>query len=106
DLTMPPGAAKGLEAEIPKPPAFHGARFASVEAALRDGPKFFAELMAAVGSHDGRDVVLVLEALRDQGHLHRDSGDGRYGLVKCTIDILDPRFCARACHSPRKRGIP
>ena len=82
DLTMPPGAAKGLEAEIPKPPAFHGARFASVEAALRDGPKFFAELMAAVGSHDGRDVVLVLEALRDQGHLHRDSGDGRYGLVK------------------------
>src|SRR5215510_8399683 len=24
DLTMPSGAAKGLEAEIPKPPAFHG----------------------------------------------------------------------------------
>jgi 2,5-furandicarboxylate decarboxylase 1 len=82
DLTMPSGAAKGLEAEIPKPPAFSGARFASVEAALRDGPKFFAELMAAVGSHDGREIVPVLEALHDQGRLNRDAADGRYGLVK------------------------
>jgi UbiD family decarboxylase len=82
DLTIPSGAAKGLEAEIPKPPTFHGARFASVEAALRNGPKFFAELMAAVGSQDGREIVLVLEALHDQGRLNRDGVDGRYGLVK------------------------
>ena len=34
------------------------ARFASIEAALADGPKFFAELMAADGSDDGREIVL------------------------------------------------
>jgi len=81
DLTMP-GAAKGLEGEIPKPPRFDGPRFASIEAALRDGPKFFAELMAAVGSDDGRDIVLALEALHGEGRLRRDAADGRYGLVQ------------------------
>jgi 2,5-furandicarboxylate decarboxylase 1 len=77
DLTMP-SAAKGLEGEIPKPPQFDGPRFETIEAALRDGPKFFAELMAAVASDDGRDIVLALEALHDQGRLRRDPADGRY----------------------------
>ena len=43
---------------------FNGRRFASVEAAIADGPKFFEELMAAVGSRDGREVVREIEALR------------------------------------------
>jgi hypothetical protein len=48
-----------------------------VEAALADGPKFFEELMAAVGSRDGREVVRMLGALRDKLSLDRD-GEGRY----------------------------
>jgi len=82
DLTLPAAApgAKSLEAEIPKPPRFDGRRFANIEAALRDGPKFFAELMAAVGSDDGRDVVLLLEKLHEAGRLVRDPADGRYSL--------------------------
>jgi UbiD family decarboxylase len=80
DLTLPPSARKNLEAEIPQPPRFAGARFPSVEAALRDGPKFFEELMAALGSDDGRELVLALEALRQQGRLARDDGEGRYSL--------------------------
>jgi len=55
---------------------FAGERFPSVAAALAHGPKFFEELMAAVGSRDGREVVLAIDALRQEG-LDRDS-EGRY----------------------------
>jgi UbiD family decarboxylase len=81
DLTLPLGAERTMEAQIPQPPCFEGARFDSVEAALRDGPKFFEELMAAVGSDDGREVVLLLDDMHRQGRLRRDVGDGRYSLV-------------------------
>jgi len=81
DLTMPIGQRK-LEAEIPKPPGFEGARFASIEAALRDGPKYFEALMAAVGSDDGREIVLALEDLQRQGRLDREPAEGRYSLVE------------------------
>src|SRR4029079_2854118 len=50
DLTMPIGNQKKLEAEIPAPPHYQGARFASVEAALHQGPKYFEDLMTALGS--------------------------------------------------------
>jgi 2,5-furandicarboxylate decarboxylase 1 len=82
DLTHPVGAAPNLEMIVPEPPRFAGARFPSIGAALLDGPKFFEELMAAVGSDDGREVVLALEALRQQGLLGRDGGDGRYSLAR------------------------
>ena len=81
DLTMPIGQRK-LEAEIPEPPGFEGARFASIEAALRDGPKYFEALMAAVGSDDGREIVLALEDLQRQGRLDREPSEGRYSLVE------------------------
>ena len=45
--------------------------------ALADGPKFFEELMTAVGSRDGREVVRTLGGLRDKLSLDRD-GEGRY----------------------------
>ncbi len=80
DPTWPFGTADRLETRVPEPPRFAGRRFASVEAALADGPKFFEELMTAVGSRDGREVVRALEALRDKLHLDRD-GEGRY-LIK------------------------
>jgi hypothetical protein len=54
-----------------------GRRFASLDAALADGPKFFAQLMSAVGSRDGREIVRALDALRAAGRLERDA-EGRY----------------------------
>src|SRR5262252_2648340 len=77
DLTWPFGSAGRLESRIPEPPRFQGKRFASVEEALRDGPKFFEELMTAIASRDGREVVRALEALRDKVRLDRDA-EGRY----------------------------
>src|SRR4029077_13757966 len=71
DLTLSLGRARGLESEIPQPPSFEGARFPSVEAARGAGPKFFADLMAALGSDDGCEIVLALEELRRQGRLKR-----------------------------------
>ena len=79
DLTLPVGEARAIESTIPEPPRFEGARFASVEAALQDGPKTFEALMAAAASRDGREVVLALEKLRDAGRLAREK-DGRYSL--------------------------
>jgi 2,5-furandicarboxylate decarboxylase 1 len=81
DCTMPIGTQKKLEAEIPEPPHYKGERFASVEAALRDGPKYFENLMTATGSDDGREIVLALEELRAAGRLRRDPEEGRYSLV-------------------------
>ena len=81
DLTMPIGSQKKLEAEIPEPPHYQGARFASVEAALRDGPKYFESLMTAMDSDDGREIVLALEELRRQGRLKRETAEGRYSLT-------------------------
>jgi 2,5-furandicarboxylate decarboxylase 1 len=77
DLTWPFGQADRLETRVPAPPRFAGKRFPSVEAALADGPKFFEELMSAVGSRDGREVVREVETLRDKLALDRD-GEGRY----------------------------
>jgi 2,5-furandicarboxylate decarboxylase 1 len=77
DLTWPFGTGTRLETRIPEPPRFAGRRFPSVEAALADGPKYFEELMTAVGSRDGREIVLALEALRGGEALDRD-GEGRY----------------------------
>ncbi len=79
DLTWPFGTAARIETRVPEPPRFAGPRFSSVEAALAHGPKFFEDLMAAVGSRDGREIVLALDALRQKG-LDRD-GEGRY-LIK------------------------
>ena len=77
DLTWPFGSGDRLETRIPEPPQFKGRRFGSVAEALADGPKFFEELMTAVASRDGREVVLALETLRDKVHLDRDA-EGRY----------------------------
>jgi UbiD family decarboxylase len=76
DLTWPFGTGTRLETRVPEPPRFAGERFASIEAALAHGPKFFEELMAAVGSRDGREVVRAIDTLRQKG-LDRDA-EGRY----------------------------
>jgi 2,5-furandicarboxylate decarboxylase 1 len=79
DLTWPPGAATKLEFKVPAPPTFNGKRFPSIEAALADGPKFFEDLMSAVGSRDGREIVRALEDMKAKTAIERDS-EGRYYL--------------------------
>jgi UbiD family decarboxylase len=83
DLTLPFGQAQDIAHRIPEPPRFDSGsstqRFASIEAALADGPKRFEQLMAATASRDGREIVLMLEALRAAGRLSRDA-EGRYAL--------------------------
>ena len=47
------------------------ARYQTVRQALEAGPLFFSQLMAAVGSKDGREIALALDALREEGILSR-----------------------------------
>jgi 2,5-furandicarboxylate decarboxylase 1 len=77
DLTWPFGTGNRMETRVPAPPVYDGKRFASLDAALADGPKFFADLMSATGSRDGREIVRHLDTLRATGTLERD-GEGRY----------------------------
>jgi UbiD family decarboxylase len=55
------------------------ARYQSVEAALAAGPQFYTDIVAGIGSRDGREVAATLDALRQDGRLLRDR-DGRYAL--------------------------
>ncbi|MGZ5866600.1 MAG: UbiD family decarboxylase [Xanthobacteraceae bacterium] len=76
DLTWPLAHASRWDLVTPKPPTYAGKRFPNVVAALKDGPKWFEELMAATGSKDGREIVRELHTLRGKG-LDRDE-QGRY----------------------------
>lgn len=84
DLTWAFGSEARMEATTPVPPRREGRRFESVRAALEDGPKSFGELMVAVDSDDGGDVVCALEALRHEGSLARELQQGRYRLGGAT----------------------
>jgi 2,5-furandicarboxylate decarboxylase 1 len=55
------------------------ARFQTVEQALGSGPMFYADIVEGVGSQDGREVAVAIDALRQEGKLGRDR-DGRYHL--------------------------
>src|SRR5262250_244987 len=60
--------------------AFKGrARYQTVEQALAASPLFYADIVEAVGSQDGREVACALDELRQAGRLSRDR-DGRYYL--------------------------
>jgi UbiD family decarboxylase len=80
DCTIPFGKANTLEFTVPTPPvAKKGVSYKSVEEALAAGPASFLELMAALGSKDGREIVRTLDALYAAKRLGR-SEDGRYIL--------------------------
>jgi UbiD family decarboxylase len=56
------------------------ARFQTIEQALGAGPMFYADLVEAIGSDDGREIACGLDELRQGGRLGRDR-DGRYHLA-------------------------
>lgn len=81
DLTLPFGSRGRLDLAVPEPPVQGGAATAtSVRAALAGGPLAFGEIVAAMGSDDGREIVQALAALRAEGVLGRTE-DGRYILT-------------------------
>ena len=81
DCTVPMRAHGLLELLIPEPPQFAAApRAGSVEETLGAGAKTFEELMAALGSDDGREIVRALGALRVAGRLGRDPA-GKWTLA-------------------------
>jgi 2,5-furandicarboxylate decarboxylase 1 len=79
DLTRPFGQADAQEWQVPDPPVFATAKQMTIEEALKEGPKYFRELMEATGSDDGREIVRALEPLYASGSLSR-LDDGRYAL--------------------------
>jgi UbiD family decarboxylase len=79
DCTMPIAIARSIEAQVPRPPVIEGDRFDSIEAAMVDGAKTFAALMAALGTRDGREILKEFDRLRASGRLGRDA-DGRWLL--------------------------
>jgi UbiD family decarboxylase len=85
DLTLPFGQRHRVDMTVSVPPVFDDvpARFQTVEDALGDGVKSFAEIVSALGSDDGREIVLALDDLRHAGKLSRQQ-DGRYGLATDT----------------------
>jgi 2,5-furandicarboxylate decarboxylase 1 len=80
DCTIPFGKANSLEFSVPAPPTkIKTAPHKSAADALAAGPASFMELMAALGSKDGRDIVRQLDALYATRRLGR-LDDGRYVL--------------------------
>ncbi|MPZ39719.1 MAG: UbiD family decarboxylase [Rhizobiales bacterium] len=79
DLTGPL-TRTGVEAKTTHAPHFEGsAHYKSVEQALGARPMYFAELMASLGSKDGREIAMELDRLRGHGALAR-SKDGEWVL--------------------------
>jgi len=79
DLTGPL-ARTGVEAMTTHAPRIDGSpRYQNVEQALGSRPMHFSELMAALGSKDGREIAMELDRLRGKGTLSR-SKDGEWML--------------------------
>ncbi|MGE0627217.1 MAG: UbiD family decarboxylase domain-containing protein [Hyphomicrobiaceae bacterium] len=84
DLTDPTSRSTQVRFARPRPPVIEArGSNAGVRQALEAGPKYFIDLMAAVGSRDGREVALELDALRESGELTR-LDNGEYALMSQT----------------------
>ena len=80
DCTIPFGKTNAFEFSVPKPPAAKkSATHKSATDALAAGPASFLELMAALDSKDGREIVRELDGLYAAQKLGR-LDDGRYVL--------------------------
>jgi UbiD family decarboxylase len=79
DCTKPFGKADSVEFTVPYAPQMPQRPRQTLEAALGQGPATFLELMAAVGTRDGREIVRDFGKLYELGRLERLK-DGRYTL--------------------------
>ena len=84
DLTAASARSGDIRFQRPRVPRILPAiTNASARQALETGPKHFGELLAAVGSRDGREVAVELDALREAGELTR-LDNGEYALLSAT----------------------
>ncbi len=88
DLTAPANWPRNIQQRRTSAPAIVGIGSASLREALAQGPQFFADLMRATGSRDGRELALALEELRAAGRLDR-LADGQYTLRATGPDGTD-----------------
>ncbi len=79
DLTIANDRRNSIEFSVPSPPTLDGKKFDNIRAALEDGPKTYEQLMAAIGTGDGREVVIALDEIRREGKLRRLK-EGEYSL--------------------------
>ena len=78
DMTFSIHRKQGVTSRVPEAPVIKGpARYQNARQAIEAKPMRFAEIMAAVGSRDGREVVLEIERLREDGLVRRNE-DGEY----------------------------
>jgi UbiD family decarboxylase len=73
DLTRSMGEPDKVESRraFARPIGREPPRHQTVQQALENAPMYFAEIMDAVGSRDGREVALALDELREAGLLSR-----------------------------------
>jgi UbiD family decarboxylase len=79
DCTKPFGKGDSAEFTVPRPPQMPRRPRQTLEAALAEGPATYLELMAALGTRDGREILRDFDKLYQQGRLKRLK-DGRYAL--------------------------
>ncbi len=80
DCTKPFGKSGGFEYLVPGPPSLPQRPRQSVEDRLAAGPATYLDLMAALGTRDGREILATLDTLHQAGRLGRLE-DGRYTLI-------------------------
>ncbi len=80
DCTVTFGRKETVATKPAAAPVFGGPRrFQTVREVVASGPIHFVDIMRGVGSNDGREIALELDALRQEGVLCRNS-DGQYFL--------------------------
>jgi UbiD family decarboxylase len=80
DCTKPFGKATSFEFTVAAPPQMpERSKQQSLEAVLNAGPASYIEIMAALGTRDGRDLLTSFDKLYAEGRLSRLE-DGRYSL--------------------------
>jgi len=79
DCTKPFGQGNSVEFTVPHPPQLPQRPRQTLEGALTAGPATYLELMAALGTRDGRELLRDFGKLYEQGRLKRLK-DGRYTL--------------------------
>jgi 2,5-furandicarboxylate decarboxylase 1 len=81
DLTAPYERPDTIETRRPRAPHFPALspRFQTVRDALAAGPLYFMQIMEALGSQDGREVALQLDALAEEGRVGR-TANGEWTL--------------------------
>jgi hypothetical protein len=79
DCTKPFNKVDAFEFTVAAPPVMPERKRQDVETLLASGPASFLDMMAALGTRDGREILPALDKLYAEGRIAR-LDDGRYAL--------------------------